>query len=85
MENIVAYHDGKAAKMAAPATISHTSLPSQMGPIELMATRRSWSLCPMKECSIPTPKSNPSSTKNPTQKMATMMNQMLLRWSTVVP
>ena len=32
---MVAYHDGKAAKMAAPATISHTSLPSQMGPMRV--------------------------------------------------
>ena len=60
---MVAYHDGKAAKMAAPATISQTSLPSQMGPIELTATRRSTSLCPTNECSIPTPKSNPSKMK----------------------
>ena len=32
---MVAYHEGKAAKMAAPATISHTSLPSQMGPMRV--------------------------------------------------
>ena len=60
---MVAYHDGKAAKMAAPATTSQTSLPSQMGPIELTATRRSTSFFPTNECSIPTPKSNPSKMK----------------------
>ena len=51
--------------MAAPPTISQTSLPSQMGPIELTAIRRSDSVFPTKECSIPTPKSKPSSTKKP--------------------
>ncbi len=29
----MAYHDGNAAKIAATATTSHTSFPSQMGPI----------------------------------------------------
>ena len=72
---MVAYQPGKAAKITAPATISHTSLPSQTGPIVLTSTRRSRSLRPMNECSMPTPKSNPSSTKKPTQKMATMTNQ----------
>ena len=67
---MVAYHDGKAAKVAAPATTSHTSFPSQMGPMELTAMRRSTSSFPTNECSIPTPKSNPSKMKNPTQKMA---------------
>ena len=43
---MVAYHDGKAAKMAAPATTSHTSLPSQIGPIELTTMRRSTSVRP---------------------------------------
>ncbi len=56
---MVAYHEGKAAKMAAPPTMSHTSLPSQMGPMELTATRRSASSDPTNECSMPTPKSNP--------------------------
>ncbi len=32
---------GEGGEDAAPATISHTSLPSQNGPIVLMATRRS--------------------------------------------
>ena len=45
--------------------------------MELTAMRRSTSLRPTKECSIPTPKSNPSRMKNPTQKMATITNQML--------
>ena len=40
-ENIVAYQPGNAANVAAPATTSHTSLPSQNGPIVLSATRRS--------------------------------------------
>ncbi len=80
-ENMVAYQPGKAAKIAAPATISHTSFPSQTGPIVLMHTRRSASVLPTNECSIPTPKSKPSRTKNPTQRMAMMMNQTLLRYT----
>ncbi len=32
---MVAYQPGKAAKITAPATISHTSLPSHTGPIVL--------------------------------------------------
>ena len=80
---MVAYQEGKAAKMAAPATTSHISFPSQTGPIEFTAMRRSTSFFPTNECSIPTPKSNPSRTKNPTQKMAMITNQMLLRWTMV--
>ena len=76
-ENIVAYQPGNAANIDAPATISHTSLPSHQGPIVLIATRRSVSLRPMNMCSAPTPKSNPSSTKKPTQKTAMMMNQIV--------
>ena len=76
-ENIVAYQPGKAANMAAPATISHTSLPSHHGPIVLIATRRSVSERPINRCSAPTPKSNPSSTKNPIQKTTMMMNQIV--------
>ena len=72
---MVAYQSGKAANVAAPATISHTSLPSQTGPIVLTSTRRSRSLRPTNECSMPTPKSKPSSTKNPVQKTATITNQ----------
>ena len=81
---MVAYQPGKAAKMAAPAMTSHTSLPSQIGPMELTAMRRSTSLRPTKECSMPTPKSNPSRTKKPTQKMATITNQMLSRCTVAV-
>ena len=72
---MVAYQPGKAAKIAAPATISHTSLPSQTGPIVLTSTRRSGSVRPRNECSMPTPKSNPSRTKKPTQKRTSTMNQ----------
>ena len=74
-ENMVAYQPGKAANIAAPATISHTSLPSQNGPIELIASRRSASVRPTSPCSIPTPKSKPSSTKNPVQSSVTSVNQ----------
>ena len=76
-ENIVAYQPGNAANVAAPATTSHTSLPSQNGPIVFSATRRSVSVRPTIVCSMPTPKSNPSSTKKPTQKITMMTNQMV--------
>src|SRR5450755_1149673 len=65
--------------MAAPATTSHTSLPSQTGPMVLIATRRSTSVRPTILCSAPTPKSKPSRTKNPVQKKATMTNQTIER------
>src|SRR5262245_6722616 len=65
--------------MTAPPTISHTSLPSQNGPIVLIATRLSMSVCPTKRCRIPTPKSNPSSTKKPVQNTATTENQKTSR------
>ena len=81
---MVAYQEGKAAKVAEPATTSHISLPSQRGPMELTAMRRSTSSRPMNECSMPTPKSNPSRTKNPTQKMAMITYQMLFRCTMVV-
>ena len=67
-ENIVAYQPGKAANMAAPATISQTSLPSHSGPIVLIAARRPASSRPTALCSMPTPKSNPSKMKNPVHK-----------------
>ena len=63
--------------MPAPATTSQTSLPSHQGPIVLIATRRSVSVLPMIVCSAPTPKSNPSSTKNPTQRIAMITNQIV--------
>src|SRR5215831_6068989 len=72
-----AYHAGKAAKVEAPATISQTSLPSQNGPMALIATRCSVSVRPTKRWSAPTPKSNPSSTMNPVQNTATTMNQKI--------
>src|SRR5262245_33795291 len=74
-ENMVAYQPGNAANIAAPATISQTSLPSHSGPIVLMAARRSASLRPTTLCSMPTPKSNPSRTKKPVHKIAMTMNQ----------
>src|SRR5215469_3970715 len=74
-ENIVAYQPGKAANIAAPATISQTSLPSHSGPIVLMTARRPASLLPTTTCSMPNPKSNPSRTKNPVHKIAMTMNQ----------
>ena len=62
-ENIVAYHSGKAAKVAPPAVSSHTSLPSQWGPMVLSATRRSCSSLGRYFSSMPTPKSKPSRTR----------------------
>ena len=61
--------------MAAPATISQTSLPSHSGPMVLMAARRSASVRPTTLCSMPAPKSNPSRMKNPVHKIAMTMNQ----------
>ena len=49
--------------MAPPATISQTSLPSQTGPIVWITARFSASVRPTARISMPTPKSNPSSTK----------------------
>ncbi len=60
---MLAYHSGKAANVAPPATISQTSFPSQTGPMALRASRRSTSSRPMARLSMPTPKSKPSSTK----------------------
>ncbi len=72
---MVAYQPGNAANMPAPATISQTSLPSHSGPIVLIAARRPASSRPTRLCSMPTPKSNPSRTKNPVHKTAMMMYQ----------
>src|SRR5215475_4525077 len=74
-ENMVAYQPGNAANMAAPATISQTSLPSHSGPIVLIAALRSASSLPTALCSMPTPKSNPSRMKNPVHSTAMRMNQ----------
>src|SRR6266516_2856327 len=78
---MVAYQPGKAAKMAAPATISHTSLPSHSGPIVLITVRRPASSRPMIPCSMPTPRSNPSSAKKPVHSTAMRMNQ---NWASVI-
>jgi hypothetical protein len=59
----VPYQAGKAAKVAPPATTSHTSLPSHTGPIDANITDRSSSSRGRNGSSIPTPKSNPSSTR----------------------
>ena len=65
--------------MAAPATISQTSLPSHSGPIVLIAARRPASSVPTTACSMPTPKSNPSRMKKPVHKIAMMMYQNGMR------
>ena len=59
-ENMVAYHSGNAAKVAPPAVSSHTSLPSQCGPIVRTVWVRSRSPLATRGRSIPTPKSKPS-------------------------
>jgi len=43
----------------------------------LITTRRSVSVLPITMCSIPTPKSNPSSTKNPIHRTVMIMNQIV--------
>ena len=60
---MAAYQAGKAANIAPTAVISHTSLPSHTGPIALIIVRRPGSSRPTEGSSIPTPKSNPSSTR----------------------
>src|SRR6516164_1785261 len=74
-ENMVAYQPGNAANMAAPATISQTSLPSHSGPMVLIAALRSASFLPTALCSMPTPKSNPSRRKKPVHSTVMRMNQ----------
>src|SRR5690625_3881612 len=74
-ENSVAYHSGKAAKVAPPAGMSHTSLPSHTGPIVLSMTRRSRSSRATGRRSMPTPKSKPSRTKYPVHRTAMSKNQ----------
>ena len=65
--------------MAPPAVSSHTSLPSQTGPMVPISTRRSASSLPRKGSEIPTPKSNPSRKKYPTQSTAMRVNQSVSR------
>jgi hypothetical protein len=59
----VAYQSGKAAKVAPPAVSSHTSLPSQTGPMVLMRTRFSTRSRASSLVRTPTPKSKPSRKK----------------------
>ena len=59
-ESSPAYQPGNAAKVAATATITQTSLPSHTGPMVLIMTRRSALSCASSGSSIPTPKSKPS-------------------------
>src|ERR1019366_5214829 len=73
------YHRGNAAKVAPPAVSSHTSLPSQTGPMVLMVTRRSMSSLPTKGISTPTPKSNPSRKKYPSQSTVMSVNHSCSR------
>ena len=60
----MAYHSGKAAKSSAPPVITHTSLPSQTGPIVRRIVPRVPGPRRQKAATfICTPKSKPSSTK----------------------
>ncbi len=78
-EKTVAYQPGNAANMAAPAVISHTSLPSHTGPIVLSAARRCFSRSPTPtrasgSINMPTPKSKPSRMKKARNSMPMMPN-----------
>ncbi len=59
----MAYHSGKAAKVAPPAESSHTSLPSQTGPMVLISTRFSVRSRASSLVRTPIPKSKPSRKK----------------------
>src|SRR5262245_18345699 len=65
--------------MAVAAITGHISLPSHSGPIVLTIVIRSMSSRARRRWRMPTPKSNPSRTKKPVQKIATMMNQTLTK------
>src|SRR5215472_4351280 len=54
--------------------MSHTSLPSQTGPMVRMTVRRSGSVLAMSMCRTPAPRSKPSSTTYPVIMMATSQN-----------
>ena len=56
---------GQAAKMAPPPSTSQTWLPSQVGPLRLMRTRRSSSVRATKGSNVPTPRSMPPMTAKP--------------------
>src|SRR5699024_9051741 len=81
-ESRPAYQPGNAANMTPTATISHTSLPSQTGPIVFTSTRRSVLSRPSTGNNIPTPKSNPSRNRYPVQNRATTQNHTV---SSVIP
>ena len=75
----MAYQPGNAANIAAPAVISHTSLPSHTGPMVFSAARRWLSGSPMPtwakgSINMPTPKSKPSKMKKPRNSTAMMPN-----------
>src|SRR5262249_41579039 len=74
-ENIVPYQAGKAAKVAPPATTSHVSFPSQTGPIVSSIVFRSSSSRGTNGSNMPTPKSKPSSRKEPAQSTPMRRNQ----------
>src|SRR3954464_5218700 len=76
---MVAYPPGNAANVPAAATMSQTSLPSQSGPMVAMTARRPASSRPTTPCSMPTPKSNPSRTRNPTHSTVRTRNQKATR------
>jgi hypothetical protein len=80
-ENSEAYQNGKAAKIAAPAVISQTSLPSQTGPMVLSMTRLLGSSLAVISMCMPTPRSKPSRSRKPIQRIAMAMNQTLGRMS----
>ena len=80
----MAYQPGKAAKIPPAAVSSHTSLPSQVGPMVLTMTRRSLSSRPSTGRSMATPKSKPSRKKKPIHKTAISRNQTTLSAGTVV-
>ncbi len=81
----MAYHSGKAAKVAPAAVSTHTSLPSQTGPMVLISSRRSRSSRPRTGSSMPTPKSNPSRMKYPVQSTAMSTNHASCRCMSCLP
>jgi len=58
--------------------MNHTWLPSQVGPMLLISTRRSSSVLATNGRSAPTPRSNPSMTANPMSSTPTKSHQMIL-------
>ena len=63
VENSEAYQSGNAANVAAPAVMSHTSLPSQTGPMLFSISLRWFSVRAETSMCIPTPRSKPSSSR----------------------